>query len=545
MKKRNDIDNLNLMQLAETIVDGLEGSKLENISDEVLQSSSILAQRLGITQEEAMWLAVLIDLSSTGKITIFHLARFFNCRSVRIMSHWDTIAALIERRFIRPLANNEVGVPCTLVEALKENRPFVPMSWENLPIDQWLDRLNTLLQRRMKEEITYSTLLDEINYLKEHNTNLTIVKKIREWNLSKKNELILLVTLDNFVMDKNENVNECDFFRIFEDTWDARHISTSIANSDSDLIKKGIIEYSYLNGQADSRVWHLTLQAKRQLLVGLDIQLENTDHPNIVYNSSLQSKSLFFAPKLSEQIEQLRIILQPARFTQIQQRLAEKNMRGGFACIFYGSPGTGKTETVYQLARETGRDIMYVDIPKMRSKWVGDTEKNIKAVFNDYKGAVHSMSVAPILLFNEADAIFGKRIEGTSSSVDKMENSLQNIILQEMESLEGILIATTNLSENLDSAFERRFLYKIEFSKPTANESQHIWKSMLPDLSDVDALRLAQDYNFSGGQIENVARKQIVNSVLLDDSAISIATIREACSAEQIHNKRNQHIGFI
>lgn len=544
MKKRNDIDNLNLMQLAETIVDGLEGSKLENISDEVLQSSSVLAQRLGITQEEAMWLAVLIDLSSTGKITIFHLARFFNCRSVRIMSHWDTIAALIERRFIRPLANNEVGVPCTLVEALKENRPFVPMCWENLSIDKWLDRLNTLIGRRLRNEISYFTLLDEIQYLKAHNTNLNLVKKLREWNLTKKNEIILLVTLDSFVMEKDENVSECAFFRIFEDAWDTRSISTSIANSDSDLIKKGIIEHSCSNGQVDSRIWHLTLQAKRQLLVGLDIQLENTAHPNIVYSSSLQPKSLFFSPKQTEQIERLKNILHPDRFTDIQQRLAAKNMRGGFACIFYGSPGTGKTETVYQLARETGRDIMFVDIPQMRSKWVGDTEKNIKSVFNEYKDAVRSMSVAPILLFNEADAIFGKRIE-TYNSVDKMENSLQNIILQEMESLEGILIATTNLSENLDSAFERRFLYKIEFTKPTANESQHIWKSMLPDLSDADALQLAQDYKFSGGQIENVARKQIVNSVLLNDSAISIATIREACSAEQIHNKKNQHIGFI
>ncbi|MCQ2339943.1 MAG: ATP-binding protein [Paludibacteraceae bacterium] len=540
----DNMSNANLMKLAEIIVDNLADSKLENIPNNVAKASMTLAKRLNITQEEAMWLAVLIDLSCDGKISIQRLARFFNCRPVRIMSHWNIIMALIQRRFIRSLSRNEVGIPYTLIEALKENRPFVPMSWDNLTISQWLDRLHTLLERRLKDEITYSTLLDDIQYLKAHNPKLNLVKKLQKWKLSTVDEIILLVSLDRFVVRKNENVCAYDFFLIFEDSVDARSLEISIVNNDSDLIKKGIIEHGYMNGQADSRTWQLTLQTKRQLLAGLNIPFENTLHPNLVYVSTLKAKSLFFSPKLTEQIEQLKVILHPTRFSHIQQQLAAKNMRGGFTCIFYGSPGTGKTETVYQLARETGRDIMFVDIPQVRSKWVGDSEKNIKAVFGDYKEAVRTMDVAPILLFNEADAIFGKRIE-TCNSVDKMENSLQNIILQEMESLEGILIATTNLTENLDSAFERRFLYKIEFSKPTANESQYIWKSMLPDLSDADALQLAQDYNFSGGQIENVARKQIVNSVLLDDSALSIVNIKEACVAEQIRNKRTKHIGFI
>lgn len=90
--------------------------------------------------------------------------------------------------------------------------------------------------------------------------------------------------------------------------------------------------------------------------------------------------------------------------------------------------------------------------------WVGESEKNIKGIFDDYKQKVKQSVKAPILLFNEADAIIVKRQVGAERAVEKMENSIQNIILQEIEQLDGILIATTNLAENMDKAFERRFL---------------------------------------------------------------------------------------
>lgn len=125
---------------------------------------------------------------------------------------------------------------------------------------------------------------------------------------------------------------------------------------------------------------------------------------------------------------------------------------------FYGTPGTGKTETVLQIARKTGRDLIQVNVSEVKSMWVGESEKNIKGIFDDYKQKVKQSVKAPILLFNEADAIIGKRQVGAERAVEKMENSIQNIILQEIEQLDGILIATTNLAENMDKAFERRFL---------------------------------------------------------------------------------------
>ena len=259
---------------------------------------------------------------------------------------------------------------------------------------------------------------------------------------------------------------------------------------------------------------------------------------------AISEKKLYYCEEVSKQVNKLRSLLQEDHFLAVQKRLEDKGMRRGFACIFYGSPGTGKTETVLQLARETGRAIKMVDVPNLRSKWVGDTEKNIKAVFEDYRRLCKDSKLAPILLFNEADAVLCKRNEGAVSGVDKMENAMQNIILQEMENLDGIMIATTNLSGNLDAAFERRFLYKIEFLKPTPNESKHIWRALLPDLDEKDALDLASAYSFSGGQIENIARKHIIDSILNEKEGLAIDTIREACRAEQFHNTSVNKIGF-
>ena len=185
---------------------------------------------------------------------------------------------------------------------------------------------------------------------------------------------------------------------------------------------------------------------------------------------------------------------------------------------------------------KTRRDIMVVDVPQIKSMWVGQSEKNIKALFDRYREQVKKAAVTPILLFNEADAIIGIRKQGAQSAVDKMENSIQNIILQEMEQLDGIMIASTNLTENLDSAFERRFLYKIKFEKPDAAVRQRLWQSMMPTLSDADSRVLATDFEFSGGQIENITRKATINAILKGEASNDLASLIEYCKSENLNN---------
>jgi SpoVK/Ycf46/Vps4 family AAA+-type ATPase len=200
----------------------------------------------------------------------------------------------------------------------------------------------------------------------------------------------------------------------------------------------------------------------------------------------------------------------------------------------------------YQLARETGRDIMVVDISETKSKWFGESEKCIKQLFDRYRGAVKTSYLAPILLFNEADAVISKRMElvENARTVDQTENAMQNIILQELENLEGILIATTNLTKNMDRAFERRFLYKIEFSRPAAEVRASIWQSIVPSISASDARTLALAYDFSGGQIENIARKRTVNSII-SGAGISVDKLKLLCDEEILEKDTAKKIGFM
>ena len=124
-----------------------------------------------------------------------------------------------------------------------------------------------------------------------------------------------------------------------------------------------------------------------------------------------------------------------------------------------------------------------------------------------------------------------------------MDNAMQNIILQEIEDLDGILIATTNLTSNLDRAFERRFLYKVEFHKPDTEVKTKIWLSMLRDISEEEARLLSTHFDFSGGQIENIARKRTVDYILSGKYA-SLEEIESYCRTELLNGKVQRRIGF-
>ena len=158
---------------------------------------------------------------------------------------------------------------------------------------------------------------------------------------------------------------------------------------------------------------------------------------------------------------------------------------------------------------------------------------------------VKQSSITPILLFNEADAIIGKRrnLGDNHSGVGQTENAIQNIILQEIENLNGILIATTNLVRNMDNAFERRFLYKIEFEKPGIDARKLIWQTLIPGLLQKEIDSIAEQFDFSGGQIENIARKRTVAEIL-HGSPPSLEKLIEYCRQENFVNIEKQKIGF-
>jgi SpoVK/Ycf46/Vps4 family AAA+-type ATPase len=189
-------------------------------------------------------------------------------------------------------------------------------------------------------------------------------------------------------------------------------------------------------------------------------------------------------------------------------------MTTGITALMYGAPGTGKTESVYQLAKKYNRPVFKVEISETKSMWFGESQKLVKKIFTDYYAFKKTLQVCPILLFNEADAIIGKRKSAGSSTVSDTENAIQNVLLEELENFDGILFATSNLVANLDSAFERRFLFKVKFENPSPVNAAKIWRNKLPLLSSKEALQLASQFSYSGGEMENVARKSLMDEIV-------------------------------
>jgi SpoVK/Ycf46/Vps4 family AAA+-type ATPase len=229
-------------------------------------------------------------------------------------------------------------------------------------------------------------------------------------------------------------------------------------------------------------------------------------------------------------------------------RLNEEGLPIGVAVLLYGAPGTGKTESVMQIAKETGRSIVHVDISEAKSAWFGESEKRIKKIFTSYKTACEIAEKKgekmPILLFNEADALISKRKSDTSGNCAQTENAIQNIILEELENLKGIFIATTNLASNMDSAFERRFLFKIKFENPSTEAKAAIWMNKLSWLDGQADRTFATEYDFSGGQIDNIVRKIAMNEIISGERP-AISEIHDMCKCEKIESGEcTKHIGF-
>jgi SpoVK/Ycf46/Vps4 family AAA+-type ATPase len=273
--------------------------------------------------------------------------------------------------------------------------------------------------------------------------------------------------------------------------------------------------------------------------------MKQKKYKNAILNENIIAKELFYEGRLAEEVNFLTNSLQNENFQKLQNRLSDMSLSKGVAAIFYGMPGTGKTETAYQLAKITGRDILLVDISQTKSMWFGESEKRIKEVFDSYKRTCKNVDKLPILLFNEADAILNQRKENTHSNTSNTENAIQNILLEELERFEGIMIATTNLQGNLDAAYERRFLFKIKFDAPSVQVKSKIWQNKLSWIETDFAQKLSSDFNFSGGEIDNVVRKITMKEVLTGNRPDSNEIYAYCQSEKLLSNKMGKvRVGY-
>ena len=539
----------------------LEVAEDSSLSDEFWESIknplAYLRERLELTNMQIVVLAIMIE---TGEpMSWKRIGNYLNTTRLSIMIYSEEIEELVTKRWIVRRGVHEIGglfegfaLVRGVVTAFRHNKPFVPEKIDDLTEQQFVDMLETRVVKNMRSRnADFREDEDWMHQLVKANQHLPLCREIMKYDDIHVQSLLLMIVVDyaQWEGSEGEGLNYDTIDDIFPEEHYCNFMRFQLREGSHVLISDGLIEFKCNDGHVDSEQYVLTRKTKKELLSAYSPSHSKCKkvQPNKRFlrnYKSIKEKTLFFNSSEQQQIERLTSLLSVESLPSVQQRLEEQGMRKGFACLFYGGPGTGKTETVYQIARQTGRDLMQVDIAGLRDKWVGESEKNIKEVFARYRQYCKNCTVMPILFFNEADAIISKRTENVEHSVDKMDNTMQNIILQELEDLEGILIATTNLTSNLDKAFERRFIYKVQFHNPDIEAKAKIWRSMLKDLSIEEARQLATHFDFSGGQIENIARKRTVDYILSGKHA-SVDEIEDYCRAELLNDRAHKRIGFV
>lgn len=544
------------MSLIEHTKQIIQISKNEGLTDAFFknakQNLNYVSRKIKLNRIEAVFFSHFLD-NSNHATTVFDIGKVLKLDNLEIMKYLEVIESLEKKKYIQqtkpPVGDKQIYylIPIKIQKMISKGK-FSYVKTSGLNTEELFNYLKPIFDKCCDNNMEYYEYENEINDLLFNNKNLPLVKKLDDFELVN-DEKALFISLCYVYLENEENEFSIrDIESLYRrgpyQNW--RKLRSSLESLRHRFFKLNILDSVNKSGFGDRNYFCFSEDIQEILNQELKIQVEKIDNrKGLLLFDEIKEKSMFFNDNENRKLNELSSLLNEENFRNIQNRLSSNNLRSGFACLFSGFAGTGKTESVYQIARKTERDIMMVDISETKSKWFSESEKMTKAIFTKYKNYVNENSKAPILLFNEADAIFSKRrqLDDTRSGPGQTENAIQNIILQEMENLNGILICTTNMISNFDKAFERRFLYKIEFEKPAPNVRKEIWRSMIPDLSEKDLEKLSSLFEFSGGQIENVTRKRSIDIVLKGETPL-LERIIELCEDELLEKENSKRIGF-
>ena len=379
----------------------------------------------------------------------------------------------------------------------------------SLGIDRVQNKLQ-LLERRIEERVEQTSeklVLDKFFKQKKMDTKeqVIFIALLREEysatdaSLREMNALIELISLDEYERIKNR----------------------SLLEDGSNLINEGIIDYEEMLNPFGgiSRAFFIV----DEVLQSIIHPQKNKKVRRLKLNALIDEQDIFelIEPEtslddvvLNEKTEETLQTLMRQMDKEVVARLVEwgiKDKKSGIDAriIFYGAAGTGKTMTAYSLAKSLKRQVLAFDCSKILSMYVGESEKNVRKIFDTFYDLCEKTKSEPILLLNEADQFLGARSSGNITGSDQMHNQMQNIFLEQIESFKGMLIATTNLLENIDKAFSRRFNYKIEFKKPNEKQRVKLWELMLPSEAPYDEdldIELLAKHTLTGGQINLIIK---------------------------------------
>jgi len=380
------------------------------------------------------------------------------------------------------------------------------------------------------------------------------IKALVRQNCLNDDQLFIILVVMYHQLFCDDRITEADLALSLAPDPRFRWLQQQLLSADSVLISSGLIsrEQRYHRAQVN------TLGIPYEILKSLGYNPKTSDEVTT-------KLSLYFQKSQPKQI--LDDVIIPAEDKQLISQIitkcrsdkrrdlenwgftAESNKQG-VVLLLYGAPGTGKTFTAGAIANELHRDLVTLNIPELRNKYYGETEKLIKKAFCEMREMALKDRNAPVFLINEADQLIHKRIASTSTC-STIENSIQSIILEELETFPGILILTTNLESNLDEAFFRRFDLKFKFKLPDLDSRRNLWRMYLrkeiPGSDAIDIDLLAQRYLFSGAQIALVVQNACIEAITRNGKSKRLYLqdlLKYADMEEPWTDKVNKSIGF-
>lgn len=422
---------------------------------------------------------------------------------------------------------------------------FFANSKEQLKIKEDIKKFENCIKKRLKKSNITNVLMDIF----------------KEYSLNDKERLIFVSLLKEEYLLNTENSYSRDYnflLHLISNDTNEKKQNKFLLDEDCKLISSNLIEFDeFVNSLGDiSKTFYLSddilqriinhKEPKKNKKIKLQNLVKNQDifeliEPNINIDDVIMPQS---TKNLLENIlkQQDKKVLQRLNNWGIK---SNKNIEAKI--IFYGPAGTGKTMSALSIAKAMKKSILSFDCSKILSKYVGESEQNVRKIFDTYKELCQTSKQSPILLLNEADQFLSTRIE-SSGGADKMHNQMQNIFLEQIERFSGVMIATTNFLESLDVAFSRRFDYKIEFKKPDFSQRLMIWKKSLPKNAKFDEEfdeELLANYELSGAQIVMVIKNTALKAAVCKDGIFKMSYFLETIQKElESSFDKNKIVGF-
>lgn len=515
---------------------------------------SFISEYFRTTKSQGFFIAMIFALNYKGDtVDLNDLIKYFNCNPMKILEfsedfeylHSSGILVKQKSRHRMHLAgtNDQFTINKKISEAILNNKQMPELKSEKITdVIILLEKLYDIGKQRYDDEIPTYELFEQSKEIISVNLHFPLIKEIDLLKLSIQDTYLYLYLIWKTITGSESTDISSTLEGIYDSASKRVKCMQAILSGENILIKNKMVEIVEAGFFNDTEMKLSDYSINLLNDCGIKFFLNKKKNENIISPADIPYRKLIFSETEMKQLFLLKDLLTDLKFRETQKRLTEKNLSKGVTVLLHGAAGTGKTEIVKQIAKETNRELMKVEISQSKSMWFGESEKIIKRIFTDYNSFAKECERMPLLLFNEADAIFSKRREISNSNITQTENAIQNIILEELENFEGILIATTNLANKLDSAFERRFLFKIHFKKPDTSIRAEIWKSKLPFLKVEECLVLTEKFNFSGGQIDNIFRKNEIHEIIHGEK-VTLENLIAFCSEETIVNNRIK-IGF-